>query len=100
LSRAAVINLLKRHQAELAELGVVSLSLIGSTAREEAAAGSDVDLAVTLTPGKRGFAHLERLDRVKERLVTILGCAVDLLEEPSPSQRIQQAIDRDRVLAF
>jgi predicted nucleotidyltransferase len=100
VNRAAVVTLLKRHQAELVALGVVSLSLIGSTARGEETAASDIDLVVRLTPGKRGFAHLERLDRVKERLVGILGCAVDLIEEPSPSQRIQRAIEQDRVLAF
>ena len=100
MNRATVIAMLRRHQAELADLGVVSLSIIGSTARQEATSASDVDLAATLTPGPRGFAHLERMDQLTDHLRKMLGCAVDVIEEPSPSPRVQLAIERDRVLAF
>lgn len=100
MERATTITLLKQHQAELIELGVLSVSVIGSTAREEATPLSDVDLAVTLTQGKRGFAHLERMDRLRARIAEMLGTSVDVIEEPSPSQRIQQAIEQDRVRAF
>ncbi|HEY7243677.1 MAG TPA: nucleotidyltransferase domain-containing protein [Xanthobacteraceae bacterium] len=100
MDRSTVLALLKRHQAELVELGVVSLSIIGSTARQEATSASDVDLAATLTPGPRGFAHLERMDRLRAHLSKMLGCAVDVIEEPSPLPRVQRAIERDRVLAF
>jgi len=100
VDRATVIALLKQHQAELVELGVVSLSIIGSTARQEATSASDVDLAATLTPGPRGFAHLERMDQLRDRLGKMLGCAVDVIEEPAPLPRVQRAIEQDRVLAF
>jgi len=100
MDRQTAIALLKHHQAELAELGVVSISLIGSTARDEATIGSDVDLAVKLTPGPRGFAHLERLDELKQRLSAMLGSSVDVIEEPAPSPRVQRNIEQDRVLAF
>lgn len=100
MHRTAVLTTLKRHKAELNKLGIVRLSLFGSTAREEASARSDVDLAVRLTPARRGFAHLERMDRIRERLSEILGCPVDVIEEPAPSPRIQRAIEQDRVLAF
>jgi len=100
MQRTAVITRLKRYKAELNKLGIVGLSLFGSIARDEASRRSDVDLAVTLTPSPRGFAHLERMDRIRERLSEILGCSVDVIEEPAPSPRIQRAIDQDRVLAF
>ena len=100
MDRHTVIALLKHHQAELSELGVLTVSIIGSTARNEATASSDVDLAVKLTPAPRGFAHLERMDRLRERIADILGCSVDVIEEPSPSPRVQRGIDQDRVLAF
>ncbi len=100
LDRIAIVTLLKRHRAELAARGVISLSLFGSMAREETTDESDVDLAVTLTPGKRGFEHLDRLDRLKEWLADILSRPVDLIEEPARSARIQHAIDQDRVIAF
>ncbi len=82
------------------ELGVVKLSLFGSVAREEAVEDSDIDLAVIFAEGPRGFAHLERKDRIKERLEEMLGRHVDLIEEPSPARRVQQEIDRDRVLVL
>jgi predicted nucleotidyltransferase len=40
------------------------------------------------------------MDRLKKRLTEILGQPVDLIDEPSPSLRVQREIDRDRVLAF
>lgn len=100
MDRAAVLVTLKRHKAELNKLGIVQLSLFGSTARSQASRRSDVDLAVTLTRSRRGLAHLERMDRIRERLSELLGCSVDVIEEPAPSPRVQSAIDRDRVLAF
>ena len=100
MDRATVIALLNQHRAELAELGFLSISIIGSTARGEETGESDVDLAVTLTPGERGFAHFDRMDRLKDRVSALLGRPVDLIEEPSPSSRIQKAIERDRIRAF
>lgn len=100
MDSASVITALKRHEAELRELGVVHLSIFGSVARDEASEASDVDFVIELTPGPGGFAHLERVDRVKARLARILRRRVDVVEEPSSSSRVQQEIDRDRVLAF
>ena len=100
MDRRAVISILKEHEAELKELGVVRLSLFGSMARNESAEQSDVDLAVQMKPGPRGFARLERLDMIRERIAEILGAAVDLIEEPSDRPRVQREIDRDRVVAF
>jgi uncharacterized protein len=100
MDRPAVIEVLKSHEAEFRMLGIVRLSLFGSTARGEASKRSDVDIAVEMNPGPRGFARLERLDAVKDRLAEILGAPVDVIEEPCNRTRIQQEIDRDRVLAF
>jgi len=100
MDSTAVIAALKHHEAELRELGIVRLSIFGSTARAEASEDSDVDLAVTLTEGPRGFDRLERRDRIKARLSRILRRRVDLIEEPSSSPRVQAEIDRDRVKAL
>ncbi len=100
MDRASVIAELRRHEAELRELGIVRLSLFGSTARGEASERSDVDLAAELAPGPRGFARLERLTSLRERLAALLGAPVDLIEEPSDRPRVQREIDQDRILAF
>jgi uncharacterized protein with HEPN domain len=63
MKTATAIAALKRHEAQLRNLGVESISLFGSAARGEAKADSDVDLAVTLKGVPRGFAYFGRLDR-------------------------------------
>ena len=95
MDRNAVIEVLKGHEAELRKLGIDRLSLFGSTARGEASKRSDVDIAVEMKQGPRGFARLERLDAIKDRLAEILGVSVDVIEEPSNRPRIQREIDRD-----
>jgi predicted nucleotidyltransferase len=100
MDRDTAIAILKRHEAELRKLGVVSLSLFGSAARDEAADESDIDIAVRLAEGPHGFAYFARLDRIEARLSALLTWRVDIVPEPAPAQRIQTAIERDRCLAF
>jgi len=100
MDSASVIAALKRHEAELRDLGIERLSLFGSVARAEADEDSDIDLAAVLTEGPRGFDYLERKDRIRDRLQEILGRPVDLIEEPSSRPRVQRGIEKDRVLAF
>jgi uncharacterized protein len=100
MNRDTALAILKGHQAELTELGVLSLSLFGSAARNEATDDSDIDVAVRLAEGPHGFAYFARLDRIEARLSELLGRRVDLVPEPAPAQRIQRAIERDRRLAF
>src|SRR5262249_30649521 len=100
MNRNAALQIIRQHEAELKALGVESLSLFGSTARGEASDGSDIDVAVRLHDGPHGFAYFGRLDRIEERLSEILGRPVDVVAEPARAQRIQSAIERDRLLAY
>jgi predicted nucleotidyltransferase len=77
MRRGDVIDLLLRHRDQLAQLGVAHLALIGSVARDHADAFSDVDIVMdTLTGEAPG---LFALARIKDQLVEILGCSVDLI---------------------
>jgi uncharacterized protein len=100
MHRDDALELIRQHEAELRALGVVSLSLFGSTARQEATAVSDVDVAVRLEDIPSGFATFERLDRVRDLLARILAVPVDVITEPKHSDRIRSSIDKDRRLAF
>lgn len=101
MHRETAIEVLRRHEPELRTLGVVSVSLFGSTARGEAGPVSDVDLAVKLADGpERGLAYIGRLEILKERLASLLGVPVDLIAEPTSRHQLQERIDRDRCLAF
>ncbi|MGA2147531.1 MAG: nucleotidyltransferase domain-containing protein [Bryobacteraceae bacterium] len=81
--------------------GILSVSLFGSVARGDDSA-HDVDLAVRLGEdfSAPGLDYLSRLSDLEERLSGILGCKVDVIEEPVRKQRFQTEIDRDRALAF
>ena len=100
MDRETVLAVLQRHRDELMRLGVLSLSIVGSVARDTSDSTSDVDIAVRLSDHERGFAHLRRLDELEARLSVMLGRCVDVIEEPSGSTGVQSEIDRDRILAF
>ena len=96
-----VLNVLKAHEQELRGVGVRSASLFGSVARGESPT-HDMDVVVRLseTLSEPGLDYIGRLDDLEHRLSEILGCKVDVVEEPVRKERFQREIDRDRVLAF
>ena len=101
MNRDQVIATLREHELELKAAGVVSVSLFGSTARGEADPG-DVDIAVRLAGNfsRGGFNYFGRLEDLEQQLSQLLGCRVDVVEEPVRERHFQEHIDRDRALAF
>lgn len=94
-----VIERLKAHETELRTQGVARLSVFGSTARGEADALSDVDLAAEFIPN--AVIGVTGLGRVQRRIADILGVEVDLIEEPVVRKpTLQSEIDETRVVAF
>lgn len=79
-------------------MGILSLSLFGSTARGEERAESDVDLAVRFDPA-RGIG-LFQYNAIANRIQDLLGEPVDLVSEPARKAWMQDAIDRDRCSVF
>jgi predicted nucleotidyltransferase len=100
MNRTTALAIIKAHEAELRTLGVVSLSLFGSTARNEARRNSDVDVAVRLADIRGGFATFGRLDQIRHRLAELLATRVDVIPEPTEPGVIKAALDRERCLAF
>jgi predicted nucleotidyltransferase len=93
-----VLVTLRAHEAELRRLGIRGLSVFGSVARGDAAADSDLDLAVELDPDARlGLFGLGALER---RLTELVGRRVDVLAEPVERRRLRANIERDRRRAF
>lgn len=101
MGRDRIIDTLKAHEQGLRAVGVVSMSLFGSAARGENPA-NDVDVVVRLGDNfsERGLDYISRLDDLERLLSDILGCHVDVVEEPVRKERFQREIDRDRALAF
>jgi predicted nucleotidyltransferase len=93
MDRDAAIARLKEHEAELRRLGVQSLYLFGSTARDDARDDSDVDLFFDHPEGSLGLVGL--MD-VKEAAAQILDCGADIMTRRSLHPVLRDASNRRR----
>ena len=91
MRREEAIAILVANQEEIENLGIKSLSLFGSVARNEAKANSDVDLLVEFQEEKR--LGLFELVGIQQRLEGLLGRDVDLVMPKQLKPRL-----RDRIL--
>jgi len=97
MTRDEALRILREHEAELRKLGVVSLYLFGSTARDEADEKSDVDLFFDYEKGKFGLYEL--ID-VKERAQALLGRKADVMTRDSVHKAMRQDIEDSAVRVF
>ncbi len=98
MGRRHLQHTLRAHAGELHRLGVAHLSLFGSAARDEAGAGSDVDLLIEVLPG-RAFS-LWALGETRVRLGEILGREVDVLIAQDIGAELRRRIAADLVPVF
>jgi hypothetical protein len=96
MRRQDVLDKLAAHERELRELGVSSLSLFGSVARDEATAGSDVDLLVEFDRPVGLFHFI----KVKQHLENTLGGAVvDLVMPGALIHELKEDILKEAIRA-
>ncbi len=76
MTRDVAVARLARAESAIRALGVARLALFGSVARNEAQAGSDVDLLVQFAPGQKSFGRFMALSDLLESL---LQCRVELV---------------------
>lgn len=101
MDRNEVISRVREHEAQLRKLGVERLSVFGSTARGEAKAGSDIDLAVVLDRSLVGLLRLSRLNAIRDLLACEFGQPVDVVEEPTaPRSPLKRELSRDAIRAI
>lgn len=94
MKRQRVLELLVRSKPELqARFGVKRLALFGSTARDNAGSGSDVDILVAFD----GPATSKRFFGVQFYLEDLLGCPVDLVTEKGLRKELRPYIEQERV---
>ena len=93
MRREDVLRTLRAHTAEFRGLGVKSLRLFGSVARDEAADGSDVDLLVGFEepPGFSSFMKLRIF------LEDLLGAKVDLVTESGLRDRVRPYVEKEAI---
>ena len=94
MNKQQVLQMLAASKPVLAErFGVTRLALFGSTVRDEARPGSDVDIVV----GFDGPASSARYFGVQFYLEDRLGCAVDLVTEKALRSELKPYIEREAV---
>lgn len=94
MNKQHVIQTLTNSKAELAQrYGVSRLALFGSTARDVATAGSDVDVLV----GFDGVADSKRYFGVQFYLEDLLGCSVDLVTEKALRPELRPFIESEAI---
>lgn len=94
VARAAVLQFLRDHKHDWAErYGVIQIGVFGSVARDEARAGSDLDICVkTATPDPYALVH------IKEDIQERLGVPVDIIRvRPAMNPQLKQRIERDAI---
>jgi predicted nucleotidyltransferase len=101
MRRDEIIAKLRDHEAELRAAGVASLALVGSIARGDDDAGSDIDVVVRFANDPpTGFAYFGFVDSLAKRLESVLGKPVDVIVEPIRKETLRLDIERDQRIAF
>ena len=93
MRRDDALRLLAEHLDELESMGVKSLALFGSVARDEAGPESDVDVLISTSRQ----IDLFDLAAIHLRLEDILSSRVDPATEVGPRPRYRERIERDLV---
>jgi len=98
MDREHVIATLRLHEPELRAAGILRLSLFGSTARGDGRPDSDIDLLAA-------FDHTRRISLldvvgIEEQISSMLGRAVELVEEGTLKPRVQKNVEAEAVRAF
>ncbi|MDP1671601.1 MAG: nucleotidyltransferase family protein [Burkholderiales bacterium] len=94
MNRSQTLELLAANKAELTRrFGVVRLALFGSTARDAAGPGSDIDILVAFD----GPATSEKYFGVQFFLEDRLGCPVDLVTEKALRAELRPSVEREAV---
>ena len=86
--------MLDAHKATLSErFGVTDLALFGSTARDTAGEGSDVDILVSFD----GPASSKRYFGVQFYIEDLLGCPVDLVTDKALRPELRPYVEKDAI---
>ena len=94
MKRSNVLKLLPQHKSVLVRrFGVTDLALFGSTVRDAAGQGSDVDILVAFD----GPATSERYFGVQFYLEDLLGCPVDLVTDKALRPELRPYVEREAV---
>lgn len=89
----SALQLLTKNKKELNRLGVNSLAIFGSIARQEATSSSDIDILVTFISSPTYDQYIE----TKFFLEDLLGCKVDLVTQDGLKPLVRAEVEKEAV---
>ena len=94
MGRDETLTLLRAHKAVLVQrFGVADIALFGSTVRDEATSGSDVDILVRFD----GPATSKRYFGVQFYLEDLTGLSVDLVTDKALRPELRPYVEREAI---
>jgi len=97
MNREEIMETIRAHRNELNRMGVHSLALFGSGARDELEPGSDIDLLVEFEKA----VGLFRFFAIKQRLEELQGTAkVDLVVRDAVIEELKEIIYQEAIPCF
>ncbi|HKS89170.1 MAG TPA: nucleotidyltransferase domain-containing protein [Stellaceae bacterium] len=97
MKREQVLAALRDHEQELHRAGISRLYLFGSVARDQARAGSDVDLFFDTDDPR--FSLIELID-LQEHITAILGTTTDVMTRASLHPMLRSQIEAEALRVF
>ncbi|KAB8334269.1 nucleotidyltransferase [Scytonema tolypothrichoides VB-61278] len=96
MKRDEVLAIVTAHRQQLQAMGVKSLELFGSVARDEAGPDSDVDFLVEFDRP----VGLFDFSKVRLYLEDVLGCSVDMGTQNALREHLREPVLKDVIRAF
>ncbi|QDL08477.1 nucleotidyltransferase [Brasilonema octagenarum UFV-E1] len=96
MKRDEVLAIVAAHRKQLQAMGVKSLELFGSVARDEADPDSDVDFLVEFDRPVGLFEFIE----VRLYLEDVLGCSVDMGTQDALREHLREPVLKDVIRAL
>ncbi|NMG20354.1 nucleotidyltransferase family protein [Brasilonema bromeliae] len=96
MKRDEVLAIVAAHRQQLQAMGVKSLDLFGSVARDEAGPDSDVDFLVEFDRP----VGLFDFSKVRLYLEDVLGCSVDMGTQDALREHLRKPVLKDVIRAL
>lgn len=98
MRREDVLEMLKKHEAELRQKGVNHAAVFGSYARQEERPESDIDILIELNTARSLdlFAYAE----LKSYIATFFDRSVDVIDHAALKKGLRGPVKKEAVYAF
>ena len=94
--KAQILDLVQSHRVQIQALGVKSLDLFGSVARDQATTASDVDILIELNEPAGFFEFFQ----IQHYLEDLLQCPIDLGTIDSLKEHLREPVLNEVIRVF